>query len=75
LADGASLIRPTALYTDRYGLRANIDTYRTPDEAAVVALLEINAQSISENREYSGSVYKIDGESRYRYTETKVGDK
>ncbi|MBD9363794.1 RHS repeat-associated core domain-containing protein [Methylomonas fluvii] len=62
------------LYTDRYGLRANIDTYRTPDEAAVVALLEINAQSISENREYSGSVYKIDGESLYRYTETKVGD-
>ncbi|WP_197485139.1 DUF4329 domain-containing protein [Methylomonas koyamae] len=62
-------------YIDSLGLRPNVDTYRSPDEAAVVALLEINAQSISENREYSGSVYQIEGENVYRYTETLPGTK
>jgi RHS repeat-associated protein len=56
-------------YIDPLGLRANIDTYLTPDAAAIVALLENNAQSIVQDAEYSGAVYQLSGENVYRYTE------
>ena len=60
---------------DPSGLRPDIDTYSTPVAAAIVALLESNAQSIAPpGAEYSGAIYQLPGENAYRYTAATSGD-
>jgi RHS repeat-associated protein len=59
---------------DPSGFRPGIDSYPTMDLAAAVALYEANPQSITQKAEYSGSIYQVNGEQGYRYTNPEQGE-
>lgn len=59
-------------FTDPDGLAPG-DRYRSADQAATQAILDINPTSIQQNREYAGQVYQ-NPDGSYSYTPPRPGN-